>query len=318
MQNKQIHKSPLINSERYNNKIRTAAIFSFVGNSILAVGKITVGIISGSMAVLSDGIDSFMDVLSSLIMVFTTKIMRKPPNVRYPYGYHRAETITTKAISFFIFFAGAQLAYSSIYKLLFTKAHHIPDTIAIYITIISIAGKIILSLHQKKYGKKHNSSMLLANAKNMLNDIIISLGVLIGLIFTMYFKIPQIDLVLAFIIGVFVMYSGIKIFLASSTELMDGIHDSSIYNTLFDVICKIDGVHNPHRARIRMIGTQYIIAIDIEVNGDISVCEAHKLADNVENAIKKNIPNVYDIMVHIEPYGKAHKSEKFGVSKNNL
>lgn len=308
----------MADSKNYNNSIRKAAIFSSIGNAILAIGKITVGIISGSMAVLSDGIDSFMDVLSSIIMVFTTRIMKKPPNINYPYGYNRAETITTKAISFFIFFAGVQLVYSSIDMLFFVKEHHVPNTIAIYITLFSIAGKIILSLHQKKQGKKHNSSMLITNSKNMLYDIIISIGVLIGLLFTAYFKIPEIDLILAFIIGVFVIYSGIKIFLLSSTELMDGIKDTSIYTILFKTICKIDGVYNPHRARIRMMGNQYIIAIDIEVDGDISVNESHKLSEKVEDEIKNNIPNVYDILVHIEPYGESHKSEKFGVSKNNL
>lgn len=298
--------------------IYRAAMVSSLGNGILATGKIVVGFISGSFAVISDGLDSASDVISSLIMVYTARLMKKPPNIKYPYGYERAESIASKIIAFFIFFAGAQLVFSAIQKLISGEQHEISGTLAISITIISVVSKVFLAFHQKIKSKKLNSHMLKANARNMQNDILISGGVLVGLFFTIQFKIYFIDLLLGLAIGLFIMWTAYRIFLSSSTELMDGLQDPSIYNKVFKAIIQVKGVYNPHRLRIRQIGNQYVVAVDIEVDGTITVQQSHDLARKVELNIKHHVPNVYDILVHMEPYGKSEKDEKFGISKENL
>lgn len=298
--------------------IYRAAMVSSLGNGILATGKIVVGFISGSFAVISDGLDSASDVISSLIMVYTARLMKKPPNIKYPYGYERAESIASKIIAFFIFFAGAQLVFSAIQKLISGEQHEISGTLAISITIISVVSKVFLAFHQKIKSKKLNSHMLKANARNMQNDILISGGVLVGLFFTIQFKIYFIDLLLGLAIGLFIMWTAYRIFLSSSTELMDGLQDPSIYNKVFKAIIQVKGVYNPHRLRIRQIGNQYVVAVDIEVDGTITVQQSHDLARQVELNIKHHVPNVYDILVHMEPYGKSEKDEKFGISKENL
>ncbi|MDZ7775377.1 MAG: cation diffusion facilitator family transporter [Bacteroidales bacterium] len=299
-------------------KIHRAAMVSSVSNAVLAIGKIVAGFLSGSLAVISDGLDSAGDVISSAIMVFTARLMKKPPNIKYPYGYDRAESIASKAISFFIFFAGAQLTFSAIEKLISSEEHIISGKLAIIVTAISIISKFILALHQKKKSKQLNSHMLKANARNMQNDILISGGVLAGLFFSMQFGWYIIDLILALAIGIFIMYTAYKIFISSSTELMDGMQDPSIYNKVFKSINNVKGVYNPHRLRIRQIGSQYVVAVDIEVDGTITVQHSHDIAREVELSIKRDVPNVYDIMVHMEPYGKSEPDEKFGISKKNL
>lgn len=293
-------------------------MFSSVGNAILAIGKITVGFLSGSLAVISDGLDSAGDVISSAIMVYTARLMKKPPNIKYPYGYERAESIASKTIAFFIFFAGAQLVFSAVEKLLSGEEHMISGKLAVIVTLISVAGKIALTIHQKIQSKKYNSQMLRANARNMQNDILISGGVLVGLFFSIQFGWYIIDLILALGIGIFIMWTAYRIFLTSSTELMDGLQDPSIYNKVFKAINNVKGVYNPHRLRIRQIGSQYVVAVDIEVDGTITLQDSHDLARQVELSIKQNIPNVYDIMVHMEPYGKSEPDEKFGISRKNL
>ena len=302
----------------YLRSIYRAAMVSSVGNGILAAGKISIGFISGSFAVISDGLDSAGDVISSVIMVYTARLMKKPPNIKYPYGYERAESIASKIIAFFIFFAGAQLVFSAIQKLISGEQHEISGTLAISVTIISVLSKVFLALHQKMKSKKLKSHMLKANARNMQNDILISGSVLVGLIFTIHFEIYIIDLILGLAIGIFIMWTAYRIFLSSSTELMDGLQDPSIYNKVFKAINQVKGVYNPHRLRIRQLGNQYVVAVDIEVDGAITVQQSHDLAREVELNIKHHIPNVYDILVHMEPYGKSETDEKFGISKENL
>lgn len=297
--------------------IRTSWISTF-GNLLLSIAKIVIGLVAGSLAVLGDGLDSATDVIISIIMIFTARIMSKPPNSRYVYGYEKAESIATKMLSLVIFYAGVQMFFSSAKAIFSPEIKEIPGIIAIYVTIFSIIGKLLLTLYQYKQGKKINSSMLMANAINMRNDVLISLGVLIGLIFTFAFKIPILDTITGFIISLYIIRSSILIFMDSNVELMDGVKDESVYNKIFEAVDDVPGASNPHRVRSRMIGNMYMIVIDVEADGSLTLDEAHEIANQVEACIKKKIENVYDIVVHVEPKGKCHNEEKFGIEPNMI
>lgn len=295
-----------------------ASWISILGNAFLAIIKIFLGIVSGSLAVVADGIDSSSDIATSIITLFTARLLSKPPNIRYPYGYEKADTVATKALSFVIFFAGAQLAISTIGRLFNPQVVEIPDMLAIYVTIVSIVGKLVLSLYLHHTGKSVSSSMLLANARNMQNDVLISLAVLLGLGFTFILKFPILDSITALIVSIWIMKVGLQIFLQSNTELMDGMKDPILYCELFRAVKQVEGAHNPHRVRVRKIGNLNMISMDIEVDPEITVTEAHDIALKVEQIIKDSLPNVYDIVVHIEPFGNQEENEKFGLKEGDV
>ena len=294
--------------------IRTSWI-STIGNAILSTSKIIVGLWAGSLAVLGDGIDSATDVIISIVMIFTARIISQPPSKKYVFGYEKAEGIATKILSLVIIYAGVQMLISSIGSIFSEEAKEIPSAIAIYVTIFSIIGKLLLALYQYKQGKKIDSSMLTANAINMRNDVIISSGVLLGLIFTFIFKLPILDSITGLIISLFIIKSSIGIFIDSNVELMDGVKDVNVYNKIFEAVETVPGASNPHRVRSRMIGNLYMITLDIEVNPQITITQAHQIADAVEKSIKSSIDNVYDILVHVEPAGECQTDEKFGIDK---
>ena len=294
--------------------IRTSWI-STIGNAILSTSKIIVGLWAGSLAVLGDGVDSAADGIISIVMIFTARIISQPPSKKYVFGYEKAEGIATKILSLVIFYAGVQMLISSIGSIFSEEAKEIPSAIAIYVTIFSIIGKLLLALYQYKQGKKIDSSMLTANAINMRNDVIISSGVLLGLIFTFIFKLPILDSITGLIISLFIIKSSIGIFIDSNVELMDGVKDVNVYNKIFEAVETVPGASNPHRVRSRMIGNLYMITLDIEVNPQITITQAHQIADAVEKSIKSSIDNVYDILVHVEPAGECQTDEKFGIDK---
>jgi cation diffusion facilitator family transporter len=295
-----------------------ASWISILGNALLSVAKILIGLIAGSLAVLADGIDSASDIVSSVITLITAHVISRPPNIRFPYGYDRADSIASKALSFIIFFAGAQLAISTVHRLIEGAEREIPDMLAIYVTLASIAGKIILFRYQQYIGKKTGSSMMMANARNMFNDVLISLAVLVGLGFTFFLKMPVFDTITGLAVSVWIMYVAYRIFMKSNLELMDGVEDESVYKQVFKAISRVEGVSNPHRARIRKMGYQYVVAVDVEIDGNKSLQEAHTIAHRVEEEIRKELVNVYDILVHTEPLGDDSSSEKFGVSPGSL
>ena len=294
--------------------IRTSWI-STIGNAVLSVSKIIVGLLAGSLAVLGDGIDSATDVIISVVMIFTARIMSRPPSKKYVFGYEKAESIATKILSLVIFYAGMQMLFSSVESIFSDEVKEIPSAIAIYVTVFSIAGKLLLALYQYKQGKKINSSMLTANAINMRNDVIISSGVLLGLIFTFIFKLPILDSITGLIISLFIIKSSISIFMDFNVELIDVVKDVNIYNKIFEAVEKVPGAGNPHRVRSRMIGNLYNITLDIEVDPQMTLMQAHEIADAVEKSIENSIDNVYDILVHVEPAGKCQTDEKFGIDK---
>ncbi|MDR0364672.1 MAG: cation diffusion facilitator family transporter [Bacteroidales bacterium] len=304
-------------SERNKVLIRTSWI-STIGNAILSISKITLGLLAGSLAVLGDGIDSATDVVISIVMIFTAKVVNRPPSKKYAYGYEKAEGIATKILSLVIFYAGVQMLIASVQSMFSGQEKVMPGIITIYVTVFSIVGKLGLALYQYRQGKKVNSSLLTANAINMRNDVIISAGVLTGLVFTFVFKLPVLDSITGLIISLFIIKSSISIFLDSNIELMDGVKDETVYNKIFEAVEKIPGAYNPHRVRSRQIGNLYMIALDIEADGNISLNEAHDIAEAVEESIKREIEDVYDIVIHVEPKGESHKAERFGVDKDMI
>ena len=289
-----------------------ASYVSVIGNGLLSAAKIVAGIVSGSFAVVSDGIDSASDVAMSVVMIVTAKIMGRKPNRKYVYGYAKAELIATKILSMLIFFAGAEMFVSALKNLFSGQERVMPGMLAIYVTVISILCKLLLSFYQTAVGRKTGSSMLIANGINMRNDVIISLSVLAGLFFSFILKLPVLDSVTALLVSCFIVWSAIRIFMDSNTELMDGVKDVSVYQKIFDAIDKVEGIRNTHRVRSRSIGNKYMITLDVEADGNLTLDQAHELTMEAERRIRESIPEVYDIVVHIEPFG-TYPEDVYGV-----
>lgn len=298
--------------------IRDTSIIGVIGNTIISGIKIVAGFLTGSLAVLGDGIDSATDILTSFITMVTAKISVKPPDIEHPYGHNRAETIATKLLSFIITLAGTQLFIKTIGLLIKNEPAEIPGRFAVIATVISILGKVFLFIHKMSVGKKVKSQMMIADARNMKNDILISVFVLIGLFFTYYFSLPIIDRLMALGISIFIIKVGLEIFLETSVELMDGMSDTQIYKDVFKAVESVEGAYNPHRTRVRKMNNFYLIDLDIEVAADISVKEGHDIAVKVDEAIRTQIENVYDVMIHIEPIGIHEPKEKYGLSASDF
>jgi cation diffusion facilitator family transporter len=294
--------------------LKRASIIALVGNAALAAAKLVVGFVSGSLAVLGDGIDSSTDVVIAIVTLFTSRIVDKPGDREHPYGHARAETVATTILSFIVFFAGAQLFVRTAGALLGGEKSQMPSLIAIYVTAISIAGKLFLSWSQFHYGKRAGSSMLVANGKNMQGDVVISASVLAGLGFTFILGLPVLDRVTALLVSLWIIKVAFGIFSEANTELMDGSDDRAPYEAVFEAVASVPGAGNPHRTRIRRLGSILVADLDIEVEPSLSVAAAHQIAIRVESAIKARLPEIYDVIVHIEPAGNTEAGERYGLT----
>jgi cation diffusion facilitator family transporter len=298
--------------EERSSLLRKASILALVGNALLAVAKLIVGFLSGSLAVVGDGIDSSTDVVIAIVALFTARIVDKPGDREHPYGHSRAETVATTVLAFIVFFAGSQLLVRTAGALIANEAAELPSTIAIFVTLVSIVGKLLLSWSQFHYGRKAGSSMLIANGKNMRGDVVISVSVLVGLGFTFILRLPIVDRVTALLVSLWIIKVAAGIFREANMELMDGSDDQGSYGEVFAAVSSVPGAGNPHRTRVRRLGSLLVVDLDIEVEPTLSIASAHDIAVAVERAIKTALPEVYDVIVHIEPRGNA-EVERFGL-----
>ncbi len=303
--------------ERRTQIIIKASWVAIIGNAVLSVLKIVIGLISGSISVVADGVDSASDIITSLVTLLTARIISKPPNPNFAYGYGKADTVAAKALSFIIFFAGAQLALSTIDNILNPIERELPGIISVYIIVISIIGKYALAWYLNKTGKKIDSQMLIVNGRNMQNDVVISVSVLIGLGFTFWFELPILDTITALLVSFYIMFIAFRIFMQTNRDLMDGISDTEIYKNIIEIVNSVEGAHNPHRIRVRKLANLYLVALDLEIDGKLSLNQAHEISNKVDALIKEKIDNIYDVLIHIDPKG-IKEEEAYGVSESDL
>jgi len=317
----QLTQQTILTQEARTRLVRTASFIALGGNLLLCILKLAAGFITGSLAVLGDGIDTATDVGIAVMAVLVSFIINKPSDSRYPWGRQRAETIASMVLAFIIIFAGFQLLTASINKLIQVyrgSALLMPQRIAMIVTGVSIVGKLLLALNQYLMGKKAQSLMILANARNMVNDIVISASVFIGFVISLIFHAPYFDPIIALLVSCLIMKSGITLFIELNVELMDGNTNQQVYEQLFAAVATVPQVKNPHRARIRKMANLWDIDLDIEVDGSMPVSEAHLIAEKTSDVIRNVLGNVYDVVIHIEPYNSNREGECYGVSLEEL
>lgn len=293
--------------------IRRVGLIAVFTNIALALVKVTVGILFKSMAVLADGIDTSTDILTSSTMLVASLISRKPPDREHPYGHHKAENIGAKIISFVIFYAGISLLIESAKRLISGEYEVLSGFLPFLAAILSVAGKTFLFLIEYSAGKKYGSKSMVAEAKNMRNDILMSSFVFLGVALNKI-GLSWMDPLVGLVMSGIILKVAWDVFEENTHELMDGLKEDEmwIYERVFES-CKACGALNPHKVRIRKVGGKYDIDMDIEVNGSMSVHEAHEITKCIKQYLCQT-NQIYDVVVHVEPEENDEK-EPFGISQ---
>jgi len=299
------------NLEKSLKKITT---FAVITNALLAFLKVLTGIIFNSMAILADGIDTSTDILTSSIVYFSTRFSSKPPDKLHPYGHHKIENISAKIISFIMFYAGVSLSIESIKRIITKDYHTIIGIIPLVITSISIFAKFLLFILEYRAGKKYNKQI--AEALNMRNDIMLSSLVFIG-VFLNKIGLPWMDPVVGLFMSLIIIKVSFEIFSENFYSLMDGIHPGEewLYDVVFESCKQCEGVHNPHKVRIRKVGNKYDIDMDIEVDPNLTVEKAHEITNCLKSKISDSLDEkLFDIVIHVEPI-KNEETEPYGLDE---
>lgn len=296
--------------------IKKASLVGIVVNAGIAAVKIGVGFLSGSLALIADGFDSSTDVLTSVISFFAARLMNRPPDKEHPYGHGKVEPIAGKLISFVIFSVGFQIALTSVSQI--KEGGQTPLSLpAVAAAGLSIACKLFLWIYKYVLAKKSSSLLLMADAKNMRGDVVLSATVLTALLAGRFLNLPVLDSVAALAVSIWIMGVAFNLFREFSVELMDGHTEMEDYRAVIDAVSEVEGVANPHKIRIRKTGEMFYVDLDIEVDGRLSVAAGHRIAMDAEEAVRKSLENIADVMVHVEPKGNR-ECESFGISRETF
>lgn len=286
--------------ERYQN-LRIAekgVILSMLAYIFLAALKVIVGQLADSATLIADGANNITDILSSLAIIYGLRLARRPPDEHHQYGHWKAETIATFATSLVMLATGGSVIYSSIKQML-TGQESTPGIYSLFVGIISAIIMLLIYFHNARLAKKIKSASLLAIAKDTRNDAWTSIGTSLTII-AANFKLPQIDNLVAMLIGGLILKTAYHILSDSAFALSDGF-DDDLLDQYIAAVEKIPQVEKVHNIQGRTYGVNIYVDIIIWVDPQMTVRESHHVTEKVESLLRRKF-TVYDTDVHVEPW----------------
>lgn len=281
---------------------KKVSIITIAANIILSLIKFLAGTLGKSSAMIADSIHSLSDVLSTIVVIVALKLSKKPEDKEHPYGHEKIEPIMSKILASILFVTAILLGYNAV-KHIISGNVLIPGRIAVYAAIISIVTKEWMYRYTIKYSNLINSTSLKADAWHHRSDAFSSIGTLVGIIGARL-GIRILDPLASIVICIFISKIAIDIYIQAINQLVDKCADDKILIRIKNDILNIKGVLNIDDLKTRMHADKIYVDVEISVDKELNICEAHEIAENVEKNIEFNIKNVKHCMVHVNPYNK--------------
>jgi cation diffusion facilitator family transporter len=274
---------------------------SIFSNTFLALVKGIAGVLGNSYALIADAIESTTDIFSSFLVLFGLKYSTKPADENHPYGHGKAEPLITFAVVGFLLISATIIFIESIHNI--QKPHSTPHPFTLYVLGAIILFKEISYRYVLKKSKETNSSSLKADAWHHRSDAVTSLMAFIGISIALYFGkgFETADDWAALLASLFIVYNAFLIFRPALGEIMDEhLHDDLIAD-IRKSAASVKGVIDTEKCFVRKMGMVYIVDLHVIVNGKLSVVEGHEIAHSVKSQLLLDLPDLSDILVHIEP-----------------
>ena len=288
-----------------NNFEKVAMKVSFVSivtNVILSVFKLFAGIFAHSGAMVSDAIHSASDVFSTFVVIIGIKISSKESDKEHPYGHERMECVAAIVLATILAITGLGIGSSAAEKLI--AGHYetlvVPGMLALIAAILSIVVKEAMFWYTRINAKRIDSGALMADAWHHRSDALSSVGALIG-IGGAQLGFPVMDSIASLVICIFILKAAYDIFKDAIDKMVDKACDEETEEQLKSCALAQDGVLGIDLLHTRTFGNKIYVDIEISADGNMSLFEAHNIAEQVHDSIEQSFPKVKHIMVHVNP-----------------
>ena len=281
--------------------VRRVTWIGFIINILLSGFKFAAGYIGQSQAVIADAIHSLTDTTTDLAVIAGSHYWSRPPDDSHPYGHRRLETVITVFIGLMLGAAGIGIGWQAV-STLHQQQESPPKWVALVAALVSVLVKEALYRWTAAAGKKIRSPALAANAWHHRSDAISSLPVLVTVGGAFIFPTWSfLDHVGAVVVSIFILHAAMKIIWPAISELVDTGAPAEIQKKIVEFSCSHRGVLEIHKVRTRYISSSIQVDMHIVVDGSITVREGHAIADEVERHIMAEIPEILDVVIHVDP-----------------
>lgn len=287
-------------STKEKNKV---AFLSVIAAVFLTGFKLVVGILTGSLGILSEALHSALDFVAAAITWVAVRLSDKPADTDHHYGHGKIENLSALIETLLLLITCVWIIYEAVSRLISGETH-IEVTVWSYIVVIASIGiDFSRSRALMRVAKKHNSQALEADALHFSTDIWSSSVVLLGLICA-NFGIHIADSIAALCVAVIVIYVSYKLGKRSVNVLLDKV-PAEIHQKIKLILDDLNDIEKYHDLKVRASGAEVFVELNVHLKPELTIQQSHEIADAIENRIKKEIARCH-IHVHIEPEGKMH------------
>ncbi|MDE5926130.1 MAG: cation diffusion facilitator family transporter [Helicobacter sp.] len=279
---------------------RQATIVSSLTACILISVKFIIGILSGSVAILASAIDSLLDLSASLFNLYALTKAEKPANFEFNYGMGKIESLAAVIEGSVILVSGIFILYQS-FKKLFFGGELVYLDYSLYVMLFSLILTTMLVLYLNYIAKKSNNLVIKADALHYKTDILSNGAVLVALVLVHWTHLHIIDAIFGIGIGIYVAYSAFGILKEGVLILLDKALEKQKVESVKQIIASAPQVQSYHDLKTRQSGETNLVEVHLVFDPNISLLDAHRVADSIECAIQ-NLEGKWEIITHLDPY----------------
>lgn len=285
-----------------------AALLSIISNSVLIVLKLVAGLLTGSIAILTEAIHSGIDLLASLVAFVSVRKADQPADEDHPYGHEKAENIAAGAEAMLILL-GAAIILTEAVRRLFNGSEIDQVVIGIVVIGFSVVANLFVSTYLFRRARELDSPALEGDAAHLRADALTSIAVLVGLVLVEVTGYSSFDSIAALTVAFVIVATGVRLGLRSGRELMDEAPPADELDRIERAIAAVrpEQMAGYHKLRARRAGSRRHIDMHVQFRSGTSLEDAHRLAHELRDAITAEISNA-DVLIHVEPQDSFRRS----------
>ena len=278
------------------------SVVSIIVNIALSLLKLLAGILAKSGAMISDAVHSASDVFSTFVVIIGVKLAGKQPDKEHPYGHERLECVASVILAVVLAGTGIGIGVKGVQNIAGSQTGKlvVPGALALVAAVVSIIAKELMYHYTKRTAVKINSGALMADAWHHRSDALSSIGSFAGILGARM-GLPVLDPLASVIICVFIEKAALEIFIDAVNKMIDRSCSDDTVTKMQEVILDTEGVLGIDELKTRLFGAKIYVEVEIRMDPDKTLVEAHDTAEMVHDMIEKTFPEVKHCMVHVNP-----------------
>ena len=270
-------------------------------NAALAILKFAGGYFGNTYALIADGAESLLDILSSILVWAGFRVASRPPDANHPYGHGKAEPLAALSVALFIFAAAGWIGWHAVHEII--TPHHGPHWATLPLLAGIVGTKVWFSRRMRAAGEKNGSTALGAEALHHYSDALTSGAAFVGISIAVMGgpRFAAADDWAALLACAVIAANGVAMANRALRDVMDTAVPEALENEVRTLALCVAGVQALDKCRVRKSGLSHLVDIHVRVDGDLTVREGHTIAHAVQDALLASVLRVSDVSVHIEP-----------------